>query len=107
MKLITEATAEKLRGGFYTPEIIAEFILRWGINGNSNSDILEPSCGDGIFLKQILKNNLYYNSITAVELNEVEAEKADSIQLKNKQDENNLYCIYPNIHQLLSCSSPK
>ncbi|HOB83318.1 MAG TPA: class I SAM-dependent methyltransferase [Bacteroidales bacterium] len=85
MKLITEATAEKLRGGFYTPEIIAEFILRWGINGNSNSDILEPSCGDGIFLKQILKNNLYYNSITAVELNEVEAEKADSIQLKNKQ----------------------
>lgn len=85
MKLITEATAEKLRGGFYTPEIIAEFILRWGINGSSNSDILEPSCGDGVFLKQIKKNNFIYNSITAVELNELEAEKAESIQLNNKQ----------------------
>ena len=85
MKLITEATAEKLRGGFYTPEIIAEFILWWGINGSSNSDILEPSCGDGVFLKQIKKNNFIYNSITAVELNELEAEKAESIQLNNKQ----------------------
>ena len=85
MKLITEATAEKLRGGFYTPEIIAEFILQWGINGSSSSDILEPSCGDGVFLKQIKKNNFSYNSITAVELNELEAEKAESIPLKNKQ----------------------
>ncbi|HAH57357.1 MAG: hypothetical protein KUL83_03990 [Lentimicrobium sp.] len=55
MKLITEASAEKLRGGFYTPEPIAEFILRWGLNGSSDIDILEPSCGDGIFLEQILK----------------------------------------------------
>jgi len=85
MKLITEATAEKLRGGFYTPEIVAEFILRWGINGSPNSDILEPSCGDGVFLKQIKKNNFSYNSITALELNELEAEKAESIQLNNKQ----------------------
>ena len=50
MKLITEATEEKLRGGFYTPEPIAEFVLRWGINGSSDFDILEPSCGDGVFL---------------------------------------------------------
>jgi adenine-specific DNA-methyltransferase len=85
MKLISEATAEKLRGGFYTPEIIAEFILRWGINGSCNSDILEPSCGDGVFLQQIKKYNLNYNSITAVELDEVEAEKAESIHLKNKE----------------------
>ncbi|MGC1391023.1 MAG: class I SAM-dependent methyltransferase [Bacteroidales bacterium] len=85
MKLISEATAEKLRGGFYTPEIIADFILRWGINGSLHSDILEPSCGDGIFLKQIQKNNLSYNSITAIELDEVEAEKAESILLRNKQ----------------------
>lgn len=29
MKLITEASAEKLRGGFYTPKSIAKFILKW------------------------------------------------------------------------------
>ena len=55
MKLIENATAEKLRGGFYTPEPIAEFILRWGTNGSNNFHILEPSCGDGVFLEQ-LKN---------------------------------------------------
>lgn len=85
MKLITQASAEKLRGGFYTPEPIAEFVLRWGINGSSDYDILEPSCGDGVFLEQIQKHKLKYQSITAIELDEKEAEKAERINLKNKQ----------------------
>jgi adenine-specific DNA methylase len=95
MKLITEASAEKLRGGFYTPEPIAEFILRWGINGSSDIDILEPSCGDGVFLEQILKNNFNYRTLTAIELNEEEAAKADKIDLKNKKiinDDFHTYC---------------
>lgn len=85
MKLITEASAEKLRGGFYTPEPIAEFILRWGINGSNNFDILEPSCGDGVFLEQLAKHKFKFNSITAVELDEVEARKAERINLKCKE----------------------
>jgi adenine-specific DNA methylase len=84
MKLISKASAEKLRGGFYTPEPIAEFILRWGINGSEHSDILEPSCGDGVFLDQLAKNKFKYNSITAIEFDELEAAKADNIVLKNK-----------------------
>jgi adenine-specific DNA-methyltransferase len=66
MKLINQTSAEKLRGGFYTPEPIADFILRWGINGSNNKDILEPSCGDGVFLEQLRKQNLPYNSLTAI-----------------------------------------
>ncbi|MBK8371990.1 MAG: class I SAM-dependent methyltransferase [Saprospiraceae bacterium] len=85
MKLKTEASAEKLRGGFYTPAPIADFILCWGINGSKDIDILEPSCGDGVFLEQLQKNNLKYKSITAVELDEEEAAKAEKINLKNKQ----------------------
>lgn len=96
MKLITEASTEKLRGGFYTPEPIVEFILRWGINGSKDFDILEPSCGDGVFLKQMLKQKYKYNSISAVELNEFEAEKADAIQLDNKQVINDDFHIYCN-----------
>ena len=95
MKLITEATSEKLRGGFYTPEPIAEFILRWGINGSSDVDILEPSCGDGIFLKQLQKHNLAYNSVTAIEFDEMEAEKASAINLTDTQvinDDFHAYC---------------
>ena len=95
MKLITEATSEKLRGGFYTPEPIAEFVLRWGVNGSNDFDILEPSCGDGVFLEQIKTHNLKYKSLTAIELDEIEAEKADKISLKNKQvinDDFHTYC---------------
>jgi len=95
MKLITEASAEKLRGGFYTPEPIAEFVLRWGINGSSDFDILEPSCGDGVFLEQLQKQRYQYKSITAVELDEEEAQKAAQINLKNNQiiiDDFHTYC---------------
>lgn len=93
MKLIAEASAEKLRGGFYTPKPIAEFILRWGINGNEDLDILEPSCGDGVFLKQLQK--FRYRSLTAVEFNEAEAQKANAIPLNSKQvinDDFHTYC---------------
>ena len=84
MKLIEKETKQKLRGGFYTPEPIAFFILKWAINGDVNYDILEPSCGDGVFLEQIKENNFKYNSITAIEFDEIEAAKADNIDLPNK-----------------------
>ena len=95
MKLIENATAEKLRGGFYTPEPIAEFILRWGINGSTDFDILEPSCGDGVFLEQLKGLKSKYKSITAIEFDEIEAQKAEKIGLKNKQiinDDFHTYC---------------
>ena len=96
MKLITDASAEKLRGGFYTPEPIAEFVLRWGINGSKDFDILEPSCGDGVFLEQLQQHDLNYKTITAIELDEAEAEKADKICLKNKQIINTDFHTYCN-----------
>lgn len=95
MKLITEASAEKLRGGFYTPAPLAKFILKWGINGSTNSDILEPSCGDGVFIEQLRDLKLKYKSVTAVELDPIEARKVEKIELKNKQvinDDFHTYC---------------
>ncbi len=85
MKLIKNETSEKLRGGFYTPESIAAFILKWGINGSNDLDILEPSCGDGVFIEQIKDKKHNFKSLTAIEFNDTEAAKADSIQLKNKK----------------------
>jgi len=96
MKLIKNATAEKLRGGFYTPEPIALFILKWGINGSSDYDVLEPSCGDGVFLEQLKENNHKFNSVTAIEFDKIEAEKADKIKLKNKSVINSDFHLYCN-----------
>ena len=42
----------KLRGGYYTPEKIAEFIVDWAIRTTTDT-ILEPSCGDGSFVNAI------------------------------------------------------
>ncbi|MGG8497910.1 Eco57I restriction-modification methylase domain-containing protein [Tenacibaculum sp. TC6] len=82
MQLIKNASKEKLRGGFYTPAPIASFIFKWAFNGNNKLDILEPSCGDGVFLEEINNKNYKYNSITAIELDTVEADKAKNIGLK-------------------------
>ncbi|WP_417198935.1 Eco57I restriction-modification methylase domain-containing protein [Bizionia sp.] len=81
MQLIKEASKEKLRGGFYTPEPIASFVLRWAFNDNKQLDILEPSCGDGVFLKEIGKGGYEYNSVTAIEFDKVEAKKSKKIDL--------------------------
>jgi adenine-specific DNA methylase len=85
MQLIKNASEEKLRGGFYTPSPIAAFILKWAFNGNTTLDILEPSCGDGVFLSEIQKGGYQYNSLTAIEFDEVEAEKSRNLGLENTQ----------------------
>ncbi len=76
MQLIENASSEKLRGGYYTPRKIADFILKWGLRDLQYTDILEPSCGDGAFLKALKTMGYCFHSLTAVEYNQVEAEKA-------------------------------
>lgn len=96
MKLIENATAEKLRGGFYTPEPIAAFILKWGASGRNDFDILEPSCGDGVFLEQLNIGGYQFNSLTAIEFDEVEAQKAANIELENANVINTDFHLYCN-----------
>ena len=46
-------SAEKLRGGYYTPKPIADFLCRWSIDSSTQS-VLEPSCGDGNFIESAI-----------------------------------------------------
>jgi adenine-specific DNA methylase len=69
-------TTTKLRGGYYTTPDIAAFLLKWVLTIHPKS-ILEPSCGDGVFLRGLSKistNGL--KSIQAFEIEPAEAEKA-------------------------------
>jgi adenine-specific DNA-methyltransferase len=45
---------QKLRGGYYTPKPITDFLARWAIQ-SSKSEVLEPSCGDGVVLESALE----------------------------------------------------
>src|SRR3990172_12335510 len=89
MNFIENETPTKLRGGYYTPESIASFLLRWVLQSKPKS-ILEPSSGDGIFfrcLKDLDHSSL--ESIMGIEILAEEAEKSRSslrsLKVKKKQ----------------------
>ena len=73
----------KLRGGYYTPREISEFITNWAISDTSES-VLEPSCGDGSFIKALANcykrlgatDKQIKSNVLGIEQDEIEAEKA-------------------------------
>jgi len=75
MNFIKNETAEKLRGGYYTPPDIAHLLTRWVIQGKPRA-VLEPSCGDGVFIRALASLRAKPVRITACELSPVEAAKA-------------------------------
>lgn len=88
MQLFENATEQKLRGGYYTPPQIASFLLQWGMSGLFHPDILEPSCGDGVFIEQMQNLNMDFTSFLGVELDADEADKASTIDLHDTQIQN-------------------
>jgi tRNA1(Val) A37 N6-methylase TrmN6 len=42
--------ARKTRGAFFTPPAIAQFLADWAIAKNAAARVLDPTCGDGVFL---------------------------------------------------------
>ncbi|MCW3797376.1 SAM-dependent methyltransferase [Sphingomonas sp. BN140010] len=70
-----DPTLQKLRGGYYTPLPLADFLASWAIRTGAES-VLEPSCGDGNFIEVAAKHLTVHGSITGVELLEQELERA-------------------------------
>lgn len=52
--IIENIDSKKLRGGYYTPQAIADFICKWAIT-EPTQKVLEPSCGDGIFIESAIR----------------------------------------------------
>jgi len=76
MNFIENQTAQKLRGGYYTPSDLAGFLCAWVLEINPER-VLEPSCGDGVFLSALREAGAGEDlSVTAIELDDVEAAKA-------------------------------
>jgi len=76
MNFIENETAQKLRGGYYTPPDLAVFLAQW-VKEISPTRILEPSCGDGIFFDALAKVKGFQKAdIVGFELEPDEAAKA-------------------------------
>lgn len=75
MELRENASVEKLAGRYYTPYELANFIVNWGMDGNVR-EVLEPSCGDGVFLDALSQIEGAFRC-TGIEIFEEEARVAE------------------------------
>ena len=50
--MVDSANARKIRGAFFTPEDLADFVSQWAVRSSEDS-ILEPSCGEAAFLTSV------------------------------------------------------
>jgi len=81
--MMPQPNDQKLRGGYYTPQPIADFLARWAIR-SPVTEVLEPSCGDGNILVAAAQRLLALNAppstlpglLHSVELDPQEASKA-------------------------------
>ena len=60
-------SARKVRGGYYTPKALADYMCQWAIRTRSER-VVEPSCGDGSFVSAAASMLGKQGLITAVEL---------------------------------------
>ena len=76
MRLKKDSSEQKLRGAYYTPLQLADAMVELFASQNI-STVLEPSCGDGVFLEALQNLNLLnkVDKLTAVEIEPDEAEK--------------------------------
>jgi adenine-specific DNA-methyltransferase len=84
MNFIENESPTKLRGGYYTHPEIALFLTRW-VCEISPKRILEPSCGDGVFIASI--NSVRpecLQTLTAFEIDPLEAKKSEEKALALK-----------------------
>lgn len=81
------ATYQKLRGGYYTPKPIADFLARWAIQ-TAASEVLEPSCGDGVILaaaaERLLERGAEHTTIARHLLHGVELDPQEALKAANR-----------------------
>lgn len=80
--------SRKKIGQFFTEEKLAEKIVEIFNLDFSNKTIIEPSCGDGVFVKQILKQSNDFKKIIGIDIDKKALNKlkgiSEKVELKNK-----------------------
>lgn len=90
MRLKKDSSEKKLRGAYYTPLQLANAMVNL-CTADSTHSVLEPSCGDGVFLDSLRQLNLI-DQIGSVDAVEIEPDEAEKVQHN--------YQNYQNIHVL-------
>lgn len=80
MRLKEESSEQKLRGAYYTPLPLAEMMVKIFSGNKQIKNVLEPSCGDGVFLDAMNNTDIIdqFDTITAIEIEDDEAVKVQN-----------------------------
>ena len=80
MRLKEESSEQKLRGAYYTPLPLAEMMVKLFSGNKQIKNVLEPSCGDGVFLDAMNNTDIIdqFDTITAIEIEDDEAIKVQN-----------------------------
>ena len=84
MRLKKNSSEQKLRGAYYTPLQLANAMVNL-VASHNISNVLEPSCGDGVFIDSLSSMNMLKDieSVTAVEIEADEAKKVGNNYTNN------------------------
>lgn len=88
----------KVEGAYYTPRYLSDYLVELSFknikkNENEIIKILEPSCGDGVFIKSLLNTNNIAKEIIGVEKNKNELDKVKKVVNSNISKNDNV-CLY-------------
>lgn len=67
MEIAVKQSSKNKFGQYFTPKVVADFMIGLA-DISANSKILEPSCGEGVFLEILQQKG--YNNLTAFEIDE-------------------------------------
>jgi len=81
-------TKQKLQGAYYTPQKLVDFLISWTIN-SKKCQLLEPSCGDGIFLKSAYQRFIEMGASSKNALSNITAIELDPIAFNKTQEQIN------------------
>ena len=73
---------QKQRGGYYTPQEVADVMVRWALEEKSTYKILEPSCGDGVFLRSL--KSVFDKSTNRFSVTGIEFERKEHLKSKKE-----------------------
>lgn len=99
MKLKKDSSEQKLRGAYYTPLQLANAMVNLCVSEDIHT-VLEPSCGDGVFLDSLRQLNLI-EQIGTVDAVEIEPDEAEKVQ-RNYRNHQNVHVLNEDFFEFYS-----
>ncbi len=80
MEVAVKSTTKNKFGQYFTPEVVANFMIELA-DISANSSILEPSCGEGVFLKLLYDKG--FDNLTAFEIDSTLAQDFSGVRYES------------------------